>query len=122
MARIRASDLPPGLVPGLPGRSKYRATATTYNGVRYASRAEADYARTLDESGQVAWWIGQPRFRLGCPENRYSPDFLVALTLGGIIAVDVKGFETPKSRYGPIPLHIVRKGSCVEVIHPEDLT
>ena len=116
--------------------SKYRSKRTKYNGVSYASKAEAKRASVLDlmaRAGDVAWWIAQPKFRLGCPENVYVPDFLVARTNGGtfrgrgfsIHAEDVKGHETQKfkrdkrlwRRYGPFELHIIKPGST-EVVTP----
>jgi hypothetical protein len=102
--------------------TKYRAVPTVYAGVRYASKAEAAYAATLDlcvKAGETRWWIGQPTFRLGVPENVYRPDFLVCEADGSVHAVDVKGVRTAKfardvklwAAYGPVPLWIVnRKG------------
>jgi hypothetical protein len=91
-----------------------------YNGVRYASRSEASYAAMLDvmqRCGQVRWWIGQPRFRLGIAENVYVADFLVQYDDDTCAAIDVKGVATSKfrrdcvlwRRYGRIPLKIVRR-------------
>lgn len=117
-----------------PKRSKYRAVPTVYNGVRYASKAEAGYAAEI-ETFPDSWYLRQPRFVLGVPENVYVPDFLVMLTVGETVpgqqpatlvhAVDVKGMETPKfrrdcklwARYGPCPLHIVKaKGAGFETV------
>lgn len=114
-----------------PVRRKYGAKPTVYNGVRYASKAEAAYAEQLDtlvEVDAVAWWIGQPKFRLGVPENIYVADFLVVMPTGRVVVVDVKGMETAKfkrdrklwSRYGPCPLHIIKGGKIAEVIEPEN--
>lgn len=108
-----------------PRRSKYRAVPTEYQGVRYASKAEAKRAVELDllvRAGEVLWWIGQPTYRLGCAENVYRPDFLV-VTPRGVHVEDVKGKETAKFRrdrrlwksYGPCDLHII-KGKKREVI------
>lgn len=111
-------------------RSKYRAKPTVYNGVRYASKAESVRAAELDLqiiAGLIAWWIGQPLFRLGVPENTYRPDFLV---IGGdthdreVWVEDVKGVETAAFRrnkklwksYGPCALRIIRRGVLVETI------
>jgi len=118
--------------------NKYRARATMYNSVRYASKAEAAYAAELDlllKAGQVVDWIAQPTVRLGVPENVYRPDFLVIWkegesadrTLCSAVYVDIKGVETPKFRrdkklwqaYGRLPLHIIRGGKTVEIIEPE---
>lgn len=113
-------------------RHKYNAKPTVYNGVRYDSKAEAQRAEALDlliRAGHVDFWIGQPTFRLGVPENVYRPDFLVIHGVQsdwpGVCHVeDVKGVETPAFKrnkrlwdaYGPCPLHVIRRGSTVEVI------
>lgn len=118
--------------------NKYKAKPTIYAGIRYASKAEAARAQILDamvKSGDVSWWLPQVKFRLGCPENTYTVDFLVAEFRGvnadgkllTIHAEDVKGVETPKFRkdkrlwlaYGAMPLHVI-KGKNVEVINPGD--
>lgn len=122
--------------------NKYRATPTVYGGIRYASKAEASRAQELDmlqQGGAVLWWIGQCKFRLGCPENVYVCDFLVAEPVrgGGVIihAEDVKGHQTQKFKrdiklwkaYGPMPLHVLsRQGSgwrheIIEVHHHENM-
>lgn len=95
--------------------SKYHAQPTEYNGVRYASKAEAAFATALDMKSARLWWIGQPKFRLGVPENVYIADFLVVPLDGDTYVVDVKGMMTSKfkrdlklwSKYGPCPLHVV---------------
>jgi len=119
---------------------KYRATRTVYNGIGYASKAEAARAGFLDTArklGLIRWWIGQPVFRLGCPENVYRPDFLVVGNndangkqegYKGIHAEDVKGHATAKfahdvklwKAYGPCPLWIIRGNrKTIEIINPE---
>lgn len=120
---------------------KYRAQATTYNGIRYASKAEAQRAVDLDllvEAGVVSWWHGQPgTFHLGCPENVYRPDFLVVepahetvrdthVRAFDIHYEDVKGVETRKfmhdmklwEAYGPCSLVILKRkqGGWVKTI------
>lgn len=108
--------------------SKYGAIPTIYNGVRYASKSEAAYAARLDlmvKAGEVRWWIGQPVFRLGVPENRYVGDFLVVPFFRLPYVVDVKGARTAKfnrdvklwAAYGPCELHIV-SGKKLEIITP----
>jgi hypothetical protein len=114
--------------PKTPKPSKYRNERAEYGGVKYDSKAEARRAETLDalvERGEVLWWIRQPTFRLGCPENVYRPDFLVVHVGGGVHVEDVKGHETAKFKkdrrlwesYGPCELWLI-KGSTVEVLHP----
>lgn len=118
-------------------RRPFKAIRTMYNGISYASKAEARRAAELEllqRSGQVVWWIPQVTIRLGCPENTYRVDFLVAEQGGGLSEIqhgltvhaeDVKGWETPQfakqkrlwERYGPFPLHVIYKG-CVEVVGP----
>lgn len=109
-------------------RTKYGAVRTTYGGVRYHSKAEALRAERLDHDrsvGLIRFWVGQPTFRLGCPENVYRSDFLV-VGLADVWVEDVKGKETPKflhdkrlwSRYGPCELRILRNGKVVEAIMP----
>ena len=117
-------------------RNKYLANRTTYNGISYASKAEARRAMALDTlkaAGLVSWWAPQVKFRLGCPENVYVVDFLVAEPCSHIsglfdmYAEDVKGMETAKFKrdkklwaaYGPIPLRII-KGKNMELINPGD--
>lgn len=111
-----------------PKPNKYGAKPTEYGGVRYDSKAEAKRAEALDglrQAGAVAWWIAQPRFRLGCTENVYVADFLVVDPLGdGVHVEDVKGQETSKFKrdkklwrsYGPCPLWIIKGGKVAEII------
>ncbi len=114
-------------------RSKYNAKRTEYNGVGYASKAEAARAQELDlllKAGEIRDWIGQPTVRLGIPENVYKPDFHVTPLQGYPWYEDVKGMETPKfrrdkklwGRYGRADLKIIKSVRkqlvVVEVIHP----
>jgi hypothetical protein len=112
-----------------PRASKYRNVPTVYGGVRYASKGEAARAQALEflqECGKVLLWIGQPKFRLGCPENVYVADFLVCWADGRVMAEDVKGHRTAKFRrdinlwraYGRCPLRIITNGEVVGVIEP----
>ena len=121
-----------------PKRSKYHAVPTAYAGVRYASKAEAARAEWLDAekaAGRVLWWIGQPTFRLGCAENVYRPDFLVAWCgsptnrmFCSIRAEDVKGKRTAKLNrdvrlwraYAPLPLWVIERGKLVEIVDPKE--
>lgn len=104
---------------------KYGAKPTIYNGVRYASKAEAKRAMQLDvgvAAGEWSFWIGQVKFRLGCPENVYVADFLVVGD-DGVHVEDVKGMETAKfnrdaklwARYGPCDLWVI-KGTTIHKI------
>ncbi len=111
-------------------QSKYRNVRTEYNGVAYASKAEATRAYELDlmvKADRIAWWIGQPKFRLGCPENVYVADALV-IGYGELWVEDVKGVMTAKFRrdvklwrsYGPCELRVI-KGKKSEIIVPNHL-
>lgn len=118
---------------GIKSQSKYRARRTEYNGVVYASKAEATRAAELDlmvRQGIILSWTPQPRFTLGCPENAYVADFSVFYPGPRMFVEDCKGMETPKFKrdkklwkaYGKFPLRILkRKGNCwtVETIDPE---
>lgn len=99
-------------------RSKYGAERTEYNGVTYASKAEAERAAVLDlllAQGEIREWTRQPRFELGIKENVYVADFRVVGKDGSVWIEDVKGHKTPKFKrdiklwraYGPHPLHII---------------
>jgi len=100
--------------------TKYRASPTMYDGVRYASKAEALRALELDmmqAAGEIRWWISQPKFRLGVPENVYVADFLICNEDNMHRVEDVKGMRTPKfardvklwRRYGRLDLHIITR-------------
>ena len=94
MARaLEAAGVRLGPPAGAP-RNKYGARPTAYGGVRYDSKAEAGRAEMLDlmaGTGVIDWWIGQPVFRLGCPENLYRADFLVV----------ARGGRPRRGRQGP---------------------
>lgn len=103
------------------GSSKYRNKPTMYMGLRYVSKAEADYASHLDTKvmvGSVKWWLkNSTAICLGVPENRYVPDFLVVEHNGPPYFVDVKGVRTAKfnrdiklwKTYGPCVLVIAKR-------------
>lgn len=116
---------------------KYSAKRTVYAGISYPSKAEAERAQQLDMlkcSNHVKGWERQVRFELGCPENRYTVDFVVTEYDGNQWAEDVKGYETATFKrnkrlwrsYGPMPLRIIKRVGgrlqCVQVIeaHPRD--
>jgi hypothetical protein len=109
--------------------TKYRSQPRRYNGILYASRAEAARAEELDllvAAGELVWWIRQPTLYLGCAENVYRPDFLVIPVKGRPFFEDVKGVETQKfardkklwRSYGRLELRIIKGGSVVEIIDP----
>lgn len=123
-AKVLMTRIPGEPAPGVvKARSKYGAVPTTYKGVRYASRAEAARAEFLDSCAPIGVrWIGQPRFRLGCPENVYVADFLVWDGVR-VHVEDVKGVRTAKfardvklwRAYGPADLWVVA-GEEIEFI------
>lgn len=107
--------------------SKYRNVPTLWDGVRYSSKAEAEYAMRLDEqlrNNEIRGWTRQTTFYLGCPDAVYRTDFVVFEWNGAVTAVDVKGKRTSKfardvklwRRYGPCLLCIVTGGKVVETV------
>lgn len=111
-------------------RPKYNNIRTEYGGRTYASIAEAQRARKLDElleTSEIRHWEPQPKFHLGCPENVYIADFVVWHHDGTTHVEDVKGAESPKfrrdkrlwSRYGPCNLHIIKRNHLAEIIEPD---
>jgi hypothetical protein len=126
MSRSLRTKLPSGVAGALTGPSKYRAVPTVYNGVRYASKAEAERAKALDgmvAAGRIREFVRQPVFRLGCPENVYRADFLV-IDDDEAWVEDVKGHETAKFKrdvklwraYGRLDLYIIKKGKVSKII------
>jgi len=105
--------------------SKYRNIATVYDGERYDSRGEAEYARTLDLQKAVGaitdWrrgtvWTLLPGARR-TDRIEYRPDFEVWDAAGGLRAVDFKGVETPvfklkaklwRAVYPDVALYVVK--------------
>lgn len=79
--------------------NKYGAKKTEYNGNKYDSKAEAEYAINLDwllQDGQVKSWERQIRYDLcvdGEKIGAYILDFKVVLADGSIEHVDVKGYR-----------------------------
>lgn len=109
---------------------KYLAKRTTYNGLSYASKAEARRAAELDllqRNGDILAWYRQVACYLGVPENKYTPDFIVIGAAGCVWFEDVKGMETAAFRrnkklwksYGRVPLRIIRNGKVAEEIVPQ---
>ena len=81
-------------------RSKYGAVRTVYNGVTYASRSEANYARYLDlqkKAGAIKKWEGQVKWPLIVDGQKLCtmiPDFLVYFPDGKTALVEVKGVSS----------------------------
>lgn len=120
-------------------KTKHNNKRTVYNGVTYASKMEAKHAMWLDAecqlpTGLYTWWIGQPKFHLGCPENVYVADFLVvrnpmtnAVPEDVIEIHEVKGHRTAKfkhdlklwKQYGPCKLRVYSRHGLYEQIELE---
>ncbi len=109
-------------------RNKYGAIRTEYEGVKYDSKAEAEYAARLEiarKAGAIRRWDRQVTFPLG-PDHRYRCDFVVTNNDGTRFAVDCKGVETRDfkrhrrlwAKYGAIPLHIYKVKKDTEIIEP----
>lgn len=82
-------------------RSKYKNKVTVYNGVKYDSQKEANYARKLDmlkhavlPHEKVAEWKRQVVYKFkinGVFVCSYRLDFLVTYADGRVEHIDVKG-------------------------------
>ena len=112
------------LLPSAPVKpSKYHAKKTIYNGVRYDSAKEADFAQTLDlrqRAGEITFWLRQIPFQLS--ETVYRLDFITFAVAQGyepgawdIHFYEVKGMETP---LGELKRRQCQKlfGICIEVV------
>lgn len=82
-------------------RNKYGATKTEYNGRKFDSWIEAEYARELDlliKAGEVSSWEPQHVIKIygrnGSYVCRYVIDFKVILRDGSIELVEIKGKAT----------------------------
>lgn len=84
-------------------RSKYRAVATTVDGIRFASKREArryGELRLLERAGTIKALGLQPRFHIvlnGIEICEYVADFVYEEG-GKRIVEDAKGFRTPVYR------------------------
>lgn len=102
-AKMGLRDLPAkyqALIQAQVPQSKYKNRITPYNGVRYHSQREADYARELDwlvQAGQLKSWERQVRFPLVVQGKHiavYVMDFVETDLAGNKTCVEVKGFWT----------------------------
>ena len=100
------------------GVSKYHAKRTVYNGVRYDSKREAQYAATLDQlmrakgPERVAHWIPQSPWPLvvnGVQVGKLVLDFEVYYADGRWALHEVKGVETPLYKF---------KMKCFQALYP----
>ncbi len=78
-------------------RHKFHAVPTLYDGRRYPSKKQAEYARMLGlrvRAGEVLFYLEEVPFRL--PGNvTYRLDFLEFWANGEVHCVDTKGVRTP---------------------------
>lgn len=100
---------------------KYHAKPTTYNGVRYDSKAEAEHAAVLDlakRSGAIADYRRQVPLPIGEEgvDKPYRVDFVVLENDGSVHGEEVKGaedsiFRRRKRQWakrGPFPLWVIK--------------
>jgi len=124
-------------------RHKFHAQPTIYEGHRYDSKSEAEYAARLDVDPDVIWWLPHVPIPLGIDaegkQERWRVDFLVCekgfteYPTQHIHAVDVKGMLKKGTKvmarlnkhkrlwriHAPFPLKIVVKGVTVEIVEPD---
>lgn len=84
------------LLPPLKARHKFGAKKTVQDGIKYDSKAEADYAahlKLLQDAGKIIGILRQPVYYLP-GGTRYVADFLVFWADGSVDTLDVKGVET----------------------------
>lgn len=77
-------------------RHKFNAVATELDGIKFSSRAEAEYyghLKTLEKAGELVGFMRQPVFHLP-GGTRYVADFLCFWADGRVETLDVKGHET----------------------------
>jgi len=95
-------------------RNKFGATATTVDGIRFASKAEARYYVGLTvarQSGHLRFFLRQVPFHL--PGGvRYICDFVEFWKNGDIKFVDVKGHRTRD---------FINKKKIVEATYPVEI-
>lgn len=82
--------------------NKYHAKRTEYNGVKYHSKLEAEYAKNLDwriKAKDISQWGRQIKIPLAVNDTHicnYFIDFMIIHNDGTIEYVEVKGMETPE--------------------------
>ena len=99
IAEQRRKQYPQDFAPKEAKRSKYGAVATVVDGIRFASKKEAQRYSDLcimHQAGEVLWFCRQPRFVIEGGE--YVADFIVLYRCGALIVEDVKGMLTPVYR------------------------
>ena len=101
-------------------RNKYNAIPTVIDGIRFASKAEANYCaqlKILQRAGEIKYFLMQVPFYL--PGGiKYVVDFVVFHNDGTVDYVDVKGVETKEFKlkkklveeFYPVKIMVVKKG------------
>ena len=106
--------------------AKYKSIKTTVDGIKFDSKAEAEYyihLLNLQKIGDVKIIALQPKVYLTEARILYKPDFLIEEN-GRSVYIDVKGYRHPvfqiKKRlwvhYGQGVLRIIRNGKTEEEI------
>lgn len=92
-------------------KHKFRAISTENNGIRFASKKEANRYNDLlvfQKNGEILFFLRQVPFHL--PGNvKYVCDFMVFWANGDVTIEDVKGMKTP--------MYILKKKQ-VEALYP----
>lgn len=85
---------------------KYRAKRTEVDGIVFHSQAEArryGELKMLDSAGYIGQLVIQPRYKLlatgGEKVGEYRGDFAYWTNRGEFVVEDVKGFDTPLSKW-----------------------
>lgn len=103
--KIQQGNPLPILAPLLAKEHKYHAQRTEYNGVKYASKKEANHARELDlrkKAGEIDFWLRQ--VPLSLPGGiTYRIDFVtlkqvVNTCLYEVHWIEVKGKDLPMGK------------------------
>jgi hypothetical protein len=81
-------------------RNKFGAIPTTYKGIKYHSKKEAEYAKKLDllvKAKKIKSWERQVKLKLVVNEElicNYIMDFVTTKPDGKKQYIEVKGYET----------------------------
>lgn len=113
-------------------KSKYCAVKTTVDGIRFDSKAEANYylhLKFLESKNIIKIVEIQPKRYMTEAKILYKPDFLI-IENGKLIYIDVKGMITPvfaiKARlwvhYGAGTLRLVKNGKITKEIVSKNKT
>ena len=85
-------------------KSKYSSNPTEYNGVKYASKKEANYAGSLDllkRANAIKEWEREPRFIFHAYGERittYKIDFKIIHNDNSIEYVEIKGGKSTQTQ------------------------